>query len=58
MNLMHENFQVTDGVYWIFSNVDVQRRITGLGKNIGKQKYEKEDIIKYIEELIKTSNNR
>ena len=32
MNLMHENLQVPDGVYGIFSNIDVQKRITTLSE--------------------------
>lgn len=36
MNLMHENLQVMDGVYGIFSGVDIQKRINNLGKENSK----------------------
>ncbi len=32
MNKMHENLQVTNGVYGIFSNLDVQEKVLNLSR--------------------------
>jgi hypothetical protein len=31
-NLMHENLSITDGVYWILSEIDVRNQIAAIGK--------------------------
>lgn len=51
MNLMHENLQVTDGVYGIFSNVDVQMKIAGLENNSSGIK-SNDEIISMLNKLV------
>lgn len=51
MNLMHENLQVTDGVYGIFSKIDINRKITALG-NDANNGYTKKEVVKLIEEAL------
>lgn len=52
MNLMHENLQVTDGVYGIFSSIDVRQRIIDFGKNVPKTKAKKDEIIGVLEDML------
>lgn len=49
---MHENLQVTDGVYGIFSNIGVQRRMIRLGTNTSTNKIPNDTIIDVLEEAI------
>lgn len=50
---MHENLQVTDGVYGIFSNVDVQKSIANLGKSSYSNSLEIKEIIEVLEKTAK-----
>lgn len=56
MNLMHKNLQVTDGVYGIFSKIDIQIKIAGLSKKLNNQ-LGKEEIIKSLEKVILSMKN-
>ena len=49
-NLMHSNLSVTDGVYGILSDNDVQAQILGLGKSLSTGD---EDLIKSIRDLLR-----
>lgn len=55
MNLMHENLQVTDGVYGIFSSVAVQYKIRILGNSTNDEVNQKE-VLKIIEVLLANPN--
>jgi hypothetical protein len=48
MNLMHENLQVTDGIYAILSDNEIKERINHLSKN---EQTEEKTIMK-IEQLL------
>ncbi|MBN2502490.1 MAG: hypothetical protein JXB38_17030 [Anaerolineales bacterium] len=50
MNLMHENLQVTDGVYGIFSNTDIQKKIAGLGRN--ESSIDQDEIVRVLEQML------
>jgi integrase len=52
MNLMHENLQVTDGVYGIFSNLDLHKIITGLGKTSSQTNMNKQELILILEQTL------
>jgi hypothetical protein len=52
MNLMYENLQVTDGVYGIFSKIDVGNRIIRLGHQSNNSPTSKEEIVDTLKEII------
>lgn len=52
MNLMHENLQVTDGVYGIFSSVDIKTRISRLGNENGEGGVNNVELISLLENTI------
>jgi len=50
-NLMHSNLSITDGVYGILSDMDIQKQIVSLG-NTTLQGENKEKLVNLINELI------
>jgi hypothetical protein len=49
---MYENLQVTDGVYGIFSKIDVGNRIIRLGHQSNNSPTSKEEIVDTLKEII------
>ena len=49
-NLMHSNISITDGVYGILSDTDIQKQIASLGNTtaLGESKEELENLIKQL----------
>ena len=53
-NLMHANLSITDGVYGILSDKDVQENIRSLGKVQNTiQSNGQEEVILFLEQLLK-----